>query len=141
MASKRKLKRAQRQLTLARIARRDAMSALADALAEEQRSASLASRSRDLAQGYSERAEVQSADMLSQNTRFAGELSQLARHADKARGDASRQAQWQAEALASAEQKIERLDGLRKEALAQQRSTQERADRPPDAPMARKLQP
>lgn len=125
---------------LARINRRGAMTGLAAALAEEQRSASLAERSRRLAQGYAQRAGTDTAEALIRQTLFAGELAGLARKADEARSDASRQAQWQADALALAERRIERLDEQAKAARSEHRATQDRLAQPVAPSMARKLQ-
>lgn len=140
MAKDKSLKRAERQLTLARIARRDAMAALADALEEENRSASLAHRTREMAKDYTARKGVETGGTLGQNKKFANELTQLARSAEQAQADALRQADWQVDALAHAEQRIERLDARAKAARTQQRDTQERVSQPFHQPVARKLQ-
>lgn len=125
---------------LARIARRDAMASLAGLIADEQRSASLADRSRNLAKGYAERAKVDSGETLARHRAFAAELTGLARQADQARGDASRQADWQVDALAKVEQRIKRLDEHAKLARLQQCNTQERLERADQPTMARRLQ-
>ncbi len=140
MADKRQLKRAERQLILARIARRDAMASLAQSLAEEQRSASLADRSRTLAKGYAARANLETGEALARHKFFAAQLTGLARQADQARGDASRQAEWQVDALAKAEQRIDRLDERAKLARLEHRNTQDRLEQHDQAAMARTLQ-
>lgn len=140
MANSRPLQRAERQLMLARIARRDAMGSLAQSLAEEQRSASLADRSRMLAKGYATREGLDTGDALTQHKRFAGELAGLARQADQACSDASRQTEWQVDVLAKAEQRIERLGERAKLARLEHRHTQERLEREEQAAMAHKLQ-
>ncbi|MEL7198188.1 MAG: hypothetical protein AAGL10_07715 [Pseudomonadota bacterium] len=140
MNDRRDLKRTERQLLLARIARRDAMSELAASLAEEQRSASLAKRSRELAKEYAERSDLDTGEALARQGRFAAELTGLARQADRTRGDASRQAEWQINTLAKAEQRIARLDERAKLARLQHKHTQERLEQEEKAAMARSLQ-
>jgi len=111
---RRKLALAQRQLLMARLSEREAMRALAGALGEEDRSAALEERSRDLAQDYSVRAFMADtaplADEIATNARFTASLSTLAGQAGKARADAADQVRWQSDALGAAKTKVQRLE-------------------------------
>ena len=108
--SKRRLNLAGRQLTLAKIARREAMAALADAVTEEARSTALAARSHDLLSEYSRRLSATTGASLRGNAGFVGRLQEVADKADQASKDASKQAQWQVQALAAAETRKTRFE-------------------------------
>lgn len=110
MRERRRLRLAERQLMLARIARREAMGALAGALDEEAKSATLAERSAALAREYGGRSAVVRGADLRDLIAMAGELTQLAENARGTRDDARQQAEWQAEALAGAETRLDRLE-------------------------------
>lgn len=125
---------------LSRIARREALTALAEALAEEARSKELSRRSRKLADGYMQLDQVSSGSALSHQVLFAGELAKLASSAEDARGDAARQAAWQSEALSVAEQRFERLSHRSSELKSEIEAAQTRQEQTEEAAMARTLQ-
>ncbi|MEM6475075.1 MAG: hypothetical protein AAF687_02800 [Pseudomonadota bacterium] len=142
MRERRQLRLAKMQMTLARIARREAMGALADALEEERKSDDLAQRSTDMAQGYGARRDARSGAQLRALRLMAGGLAEMARDAQRARDDARQQADWQVEALATAENKLQRMEELAGEArrkLARAEAARE-ASRSGGGAMARKLQ-
>ncbi len=107
--TKRRMKLASRQLTLAKIARREAMASLADAVAEESRSAALSQRSRDLLKQYAKRSAAQDGQALRSNAGFVARLQEVADQAGKALNDASDQARWQVQTLAKAENRASRF--------------------------------
>lgn len=105
----RRLRLAKRQFALAQIARREAMTALADAAQEEARSAMLAERSRKLLTDYSARAGGDAGHVLRANSAFVRRLADIAEQAGQASKDARDQAEWQVRSLAEAETKASRL--------------------------------
>lgn len=140
---RRKLALAQRQLLMARLSEREAMRALAGALGEEDRSAALEERSRELAQDYSVRAYMADTaplvDEIATNARFTASLNTLAGQAGKARADAADQLRWQSDALGAAKTKVQRLEERERTArvgLQQAKAAREAAR----DTMARKLQ-
>lgn len=143
---KRRLRLAQRQHLLAQVSQRTAMRSLADALAEEARSATLAQRSRDLAAAYATRKGISDGAALAQTAQFAAALGTLANTAEKARADAGLQAAWQIEALGAAQTRAqrqsERLDQAHAELAAVQdrRTLATQAAQPPRKGLARNVQ-
>lgn len=109
MRERRKLALAKHQLLIAKIAKREAMSALARSLDEEQTSAQLADKSRELAKGY--QAEIRDADIedFAARSKFASHLTDLVRDAGRARADAQEQAQYHREALRQSEAREDHL--------------------------------
>jgi hypothetical protein len=130
---------ARRQVTLARVRRLEALASLADALSEENRSAALARKSGELLDAYARRNQAMTGDALRLDASFARSLHDIAQQAEAARTDASQQAQWQLDALAAAETRLnrteERLDLARKDAEAVRQSREQHA-----ALLAHKLQ-
>jgi len=148
MGEDKRLKIAQRQLALAQIARREARFALANALAEEERSGQIHARAQDLLSEYAKRVVESDTASLSQtlqaNLAFVRSLQVMADDAQGAHRDASDQAQWQMRALAAAETRMDAHEGQvgeEKRALAELKS---RREVPPEltgaAGLARKLQ-
>ena len=135
-----RLKMARQQLKLADIARREAMAALADAVSNETRSAALADRSRDLIRDYAERDQAQTGQSLRANARFVQRLADIADQADRARKDASDQAVWQVQTLASAETRANRFEERMRDARRDIEAVVERRENADQASMARKLQ-
>lgn len=97
-----------RQALLAQVSQRAAMRGLADALAEETRSATLAERSRDLTRVYGGRSRARDGAALEHATRFAGALAAVAQDARAALADAEQQTAWQVEALGQAQSRARR---------------------------------
>ena len=114
----RRLRFARRQVLLAEVSQRNAMLGLADALAEENRSATLAQRSRALVEAYSGRSYLPDGAALQHAVGFTGALASLATDADSARHDAARQADWQAQALGEAQTRARRQSERLAEAVA-----------------------
>lgn len=108
--AKRRVQLAARQLTLASIARREAMAALADAVGEEARSSALASRSQELLREYGRKLSGSSGAALRGNASFVGRLQEIASQAEQAHKDAGDQAHWQAQTLAAAESRKTRFE-------------------------------
>lgn len=148
MGDDRRLKIAKRQLTLAQIARREARHALANAIAEEERSGDVYARSRDLLSEYSKRVVRLDADALSQSLRnnlgFVRSLQVMADNAGQAHKDAREQAEWQMQALAAAESRMNTHEDRVSEETRALTEVKARRDLPPEltsgAGMARKLQ-
>lgn len=115
----RRLRLAQRQHLLAEVSQNAAMRALADALAQENRSAALARRSRELAQGYGARGGICDGGALAQVVRFAAALATLSGQAEQARADASAQANWQLDALGTAQTRARRQSDRLAQAYAE----------------------
>jgi len=142
-----RLKIAKRQLMLAQIARREARLALANAVADEERSAQIHARSRDLLREYAKRAVHTDTDAqshsLQTNLAFVRSLQAIADCAQGAHKDASDQAEWQMRALAAAEIRMnahETRVGEEKRALDNLRSRREVSPELTDGSnMARKL--
>ncbi|MEP0392579.1 MAG: hypothetical protein ABJ205_00500 [Erythrobacter sp.] len=148
MREDKRLNIAKRQLALAQIARREARFALANALAEEERSGQIHARAQDLLNEYTKRASQGDASLLSQtlqaNLTFVRSLQVMAEDAQGAHSDAKDQAQWQMRALAAAETRMDTHEGRvtdEKRAMADLKS---RRDIPPELAglvgLARKLQ-
>lgn len=106
----RRIKLTQRQLTLAKIARREAMAALADTVKEETRSAALAQRSRNLMAEYAARQVTPTGGSLRESAAFSRGLQEISEQAGQARDDASEQAAWQVQTLAAAETRQARFE-------------------------------
>ncbi|MEM9311600.1 MAG: hypothetical protein AAGA34_09140 [Pseudomonadota bacterium] len=122
----RRLSLARRQTLLAEVSHRAAMLSLANALAEEARSQTLAERSRDLVRAYGGRSQANDGEALSQTGRFAAALGSLAHDAEQARADASQQATWHVEALGQAQTKARRQSERLEEARAAYQDAKER---------------
>ena len=105
----------QRQLQIARIARRDATAELSDLAEEEARTVSLARRSRTIAGACDTGARVIAGDELRGRAAFAASLEQVAREAERAGRDAIVRADAKAAALATAKNREQRLDQLVRE--------------------------
>jgi len=137
---KRRLKLAHRQFALAQIARREAMAALADAIDEETRSTALAQRSQKLLNDYDGRAPADDGDGLRDNASFVRRLQEVADHADKARKDASDQAAWQVQSLASAQTRADRFEESLERATRAIEASQAKREHSAMQGVARKLQ-
>lgn len=135
----RRLALARRQVTLARVRRREALASLADALGEQNRSTALARKSEELLTAYARRAEPMNGEAVRRNAVFLRSLHEIAEQAQAAQVDASAQTQWQVDALAAAETRLnrteERLDMARKDADALRHLREQQA-----ALLAHKLQ-
>jgi len=118
MRERRRVALASRQVLLARVARREALAALADAAGEEARTARLTARSRALATEYRRTGDMHDGGALRERTNFAGALEKLARNAEQAGEAAGVQVERQAKALNRAETRekrlAERLEGERR---------------------------
>lgn len=130
---------------LARIARQQALRGLAEALDAEARSQVLAEKSRLLLSAIAARPGETTGAALSGRAAFTASLAQLADNAGAAAQDAARQIQWQAETLARAETRAQRLTTREAEAraaLTAAKAQREQAHSPATcAPaLARKLQ-
>ncbi|MEL6539817.1 MAG: hypothetical protein AAFQ34_00265 [Pseudomonadota bacterium] len=122
---KRRVRVARRQALLADVNRRAAMRGLADALAEESRSAALAERSLALTRAYGGRSQASDGARLEHAARFAGALAAMAQSAEAARADAKQQSEWQAEALGQAQCRARRHADRLAEAVAAYQSARE----------------
>jgi hypothetical protein len=144
----RRVRLAQRQLLLAQIARREARHALASALAEEARCASVDARSRDLLNEYSRRiflrSEPNEAQALGNDFAFTRSLAAMAQSAQAAHRRAADRAQGQAATLAAAETRLSRHESRNADAARALEALDEHRDMMGElalAPcMARKLQ-
>ncbi|TRD11061.1 hypothetical protein FGU71_03805 [Erythrobacter insulae] len=141
MRERRKLLLIQRQKMLADIARQEAMRTLSDALMEEQKSARLAGRSRDLAAEYHSRDGQGDGAAMQQIMRFSGALTALARDADRSVALAARQAAQRQHDLAKADNRARRLGTRAQEAKRHLDAAKERSQLSSSAELARKLQP
>ena len=141
----RRLRLARRRKVLAEVGQRAAMQSLAEALAQERRSAEVAGRSEELMRAYGGRSDAADAGALSQAARFSNALGLLARDAQRSLADASAQAIWEREALAKAQTRAERQEERLQRAEADMRAHKERraaehcAEGPPRM-LARNLQ-
>ncbi len=108
--TKRRLTLVGRQLMLAKIARREAMAALAHAVDEELRSSVLAERSRKFVCDYGLRVDSSSGHSLRDRAGFVRRLQEIADQADEAYKDANDQALWQAQTLAITETRAKRFE-------------------------------
>ena len=120
------------------------MRSLADALAEESRSVTLAERSRELVRAYGGRSGAADGAGLAQTGSFAAALGALAQDAEKGRADASEQTAWQMEALGKAQDRARRQSDRLKSAKAEYRASRERrlaanTPRPTKSGLARKV--
>lgn len=135
----RRLALARRQVTLARVRRREALASLADALGEQNRSSALARKSEELLDAYARRAEAMTGEAVRRNAVFLRSLHEIAEQAQAAQVDASAQARWQVDALAAAETRLnrteERFNMARKDADALRHLREQQA-----ALLAHKLQ-
>jgi len=129
-----------RQTMLARAARREALSAMADATLEETRSARLAARSRELARADRHRGGAMEAGALRNLSTFAASLETLARNAERAREWSAEQASLQARTLSSAETRERRMDERLEAAREALFALEERKSTPVPEPLARGLQ-
>ena len=143
MRDKRRLRLTERQTLLARVARREAMMALAGTLDDEAKSAALAGRSREMAREYGQRPVVGIAADLHQLSALSAGLARLAKDAEDARHDARQQAEWQVDVLARSETRLKRLEERK---VAARRAVQSAAEKravsgqqPSTGGMARKL--
>ncbi|MEM7665632.1 MAG: hypothetical protein AAF250_07215 [Pseudomonadota bacterium] len=143
MRERRRLKLVKRQAMLAQIAQREAMTSLASTLDELAKSASLADRTRSMARDYSARQTSAGAADLRELQNLAAGLANLAVDAEQTQSDARRQADWQTETLAGAENRLKQLKEHAAEALkAVRRAEAVRTEPVPEARtgrMARKL--
>lgn len=148
MVDDRRLKLARRQLLMAQIARREARHAFANAIAEEQRSADIDARSRDLLNEYATRARQPlynpDGQALRGNFAFVRSLQAVARNAQQVALDAKEQSAWQARTLAAAEHRMtrheERLKHDLREAEAELCKREAASELASGSGMARKLQ-
>lgn len=144
MKARKKLSRAQRQYTLAKIARREALSALASAVAEERQSAVVSERSAELLRHYSAGRHGDLGSELQDHRTFISALQGVANQASEAHKDAADQVTWQSQALAKADNKASRYEDRLKSAKREVEAQQERgmAGTPASKPsaLARKLQ-
>lgn len=140
MNERRRLKLAARQLMVARIARREAMAALASAVGEELRSAQIATRSRTLASEYGARSGADTGAALRENALFLQSLGEIAARAESAHRDAADQARWQADTLAKTDTRARNLEERRKVAERAVADRKARSDEADTLGLARKLQ-
>ena len=139
MRERRKLALAKHQLLIAKIARREAMSALARTLDEEQQSAKLAQKSRELAKAYQTGTSATDVQALIVRAKFASQLTDLAKDADRARADAGEQAQFHREALSQSEAREDRLEDYAKAAKRDLDRRLEAREAPMTGKLARRL--
>lgn len=140
LEQKRRLALVRLQAMMAGMARREAMRALADAVDEERRRSALAERSSGLLATAGARGGSSSGADLVQRLRFGGVLARVAGDAAAARGDAQRQAAWQADLLAAAEARARRISELESAAASAFSAARDRAEQQIGGAMARKLQ-
>lgn len=140
MRERRRLALAKRQALLAQVERREALAALAEAVAEETRNANLAARSRDLLSSYGQRAGMPEASELRTKAAFVRSLQAIADQADQAHADARDHSHWQSRTLAAAQTRADRYADRLLEAKRELRSVLERREQPLAQRMARKLQ-
>lgn len=110
MREKRRVKLAERQIMLTRIARRETMAALAQSIDRENQSAALGQRSRMLLEGYAMREDLADGQALREVAALAGGLARLADNADSQRVIAQQQVERQADALAGTDARLKRLE-------------------------------
>lgn len=139
MDERRHLNLASRQLVLAKIARREAMAALADAVSEEARSTNLAERSRALLREYSQRADPVSGDTMRDQAAFVRSLQSISNDADQASKDASDQAKWQTQTLAAAETRASRFEERKQAALRDMDALRSKREAAPQSKMPQKM--
>jgi hypothetical protein len=140
MREKRRLALIRRQALMARVARQQALRALAEALESEERSQMLAGRSRMLVAASAPQPGAMLAEAFAARAGFAASLAQLAATAADAASDAARQTEWQAETLSRAETRAKRLAEREDAARAALETAQERREQAhAAAALARKL--
>ncbi len=139
MREARRLALIERQALITKVARRQALRALADALAAEERSNALASRSRYLAAASAPKEGLTTGAALASRAGFTSGLEQLAATAEGSASDAARLSVWQAEVLAETEARAKRLAERESEARAALDATRTRRDLVQLASVARKL--
>lgn len=122
----RRVRLARRQALLAEVSQRAAMRSMADALAQEHRSAALAEHTKTLITAYGGRSNATDGASLAHNARFAASLASLAQNAEAARNDAAQQAVWQARALEQAQTRARRQSERLESAVTAFRAAQER---------------
>ncbi len=140
MREARRLALIERQALIARVARRQALRTLAEALEAEARSHALAARSRRLVAASAPPPGPTTGAALAERAGFTAGLAQLAATAAEAAEDAARQAAWQAEALARAETRARRLAEREAEARSALEAAKARREQALALPLARKLQ-
>ena len=148
MAEDKRLKIARRQLMMAQIARREARYALANALSEEERSERVYGRTQDLLREYERRlidaGAASQSHSLTSNLAFVRSLQSMSDEAGQAHKDARDQSQWQMQALAKAETRLESQEARGNEARRTLSAQKQRRELPPEltgtSSMARKLQ-
>jgi len=129
-----------RQSLIAEVARKQALRGLAEALAAEARSHTLATRSRALVAASAPGAGPTTGAALQARAGFTAGLAQLAAHAGDAAVDAARQRAWQAESLTRAETRARRLTERVDNARAALTAAQAQREAARNLPLARKLQ-
>jgi hypothetical protein len=139
LEEKRRLALVRLQAMMAGMARREAMRGLADAVDEERRRTVLAERSAGLLAAAGARGGASHGADVAQRLRFGGVLARVAGDAAAARGDAQRQAAWQADLLAAAEARARRIGELESAATTAFNAARERAEQRVASAMARKL--
>lgn len=139
MREARRLALARRQLLLAQIARREALTSLADAVVEESKSANLAERSAQLVRDYGARPAPAEGIALRDQAAFVQSLQTVRLEAAQAHADARDQSQWQSRALAAAQSRADRKEQRVDSARAELGKALERRDPPSTGRMARKL--
>lgn len=139
MKEKRRLILAKRQVMLARMARRTAIGALAEALTEEARSAEIADRSRELLANHGQRSGADLGQTLIVHAAFAHSLHDIANKAEQSRSDASEQARWQRDALAAAETRLSLSEDKAASAAKQVDAARERRESASTGGLARNL--
>lgn len=140
MREARRLALIERQALITKVARRQALRALADAIAAEEKSQLLASRSRYLAAASAPREGLTTGAALASRAGFTSGLEQLAVTAADAAVDAARVSAWQAEVLAETEARAKRLAERESEARAALDATKIRRELVGLGMVARKLQ-
>ncbi|MEM7779345.1 MAG: hypothetical protein AAF697_03020 [Pseudomonadota bacterium] len=141
MREKRRLALARRQLVLAQIARREAIAALGDAIAEEAKSANVAARSGQLVREYGQRPSPGGpAKLLQDHLTFVRSLQAIHEQAREAHEDALDQSRWQASTLAEAQARADRTEQRYAEAKRTLRKVLEQREETTFGRMARRLQ-
>ncbi|MHA7820962.1 MAG: hypothetical protein ACX930_15045 [Erythrobacter sp.] len=125
---------------LAQIARREAMTALAEAIEEEDRTNALAKHCHTLMCEYGSRQPAEDAEALRDRTAFTASLQGVAKQAEQAQLDASDQTVWQADTLAAAETRAARIEERREAAKRTLEAVLERREQSHGQGVAHKLQ-
>lgn len=110
MRERRRAVLAERQALIGRVARLQALHALAEALRQEERSCALAARSRRMLQSAQPGPGCAGGEELAARSAFAASLARLARDARSAARDHARLVERQATALAWAQNRAKRLE-------------------------------